>query len=341
MHKHNYSLEVLVNGRPAQEYYRDAKAFIEARDGTEYTLRFRNNNYKRVMAVFSVDGIEVLKGKVASQADNGYIVEAFSNIEIKGYRIDERNVAAFKFGRHGNSYAVTVGGERVDQQTGEVTQDKTVRNNGVIGVRVFEEDVGDKDYLGSFKPRSLSGGNFSTSLSTTYVTGGVGPAVLHGLNGYSGFPLAVSGCCSARGVLRSIDINKMGQLSAVSHSILDRNEQDNGGYTSSVNHQTACYVNSSEYIAAAVPQASYTCAVPAPTPSFDVGTAWGTKLEDRVREVSFKKVSTSVDLEIYYASRNSLEDYGIDFSNTKQIFAWPSAFEDKKKYCKVPANYRA
>lgn len=78
---------------------------------------------------------------------------------------------------------------------------------------------------------------------------------------------------------------------------------------------------------------------PAAAPSFDTSTAWGSKLEDKVKEVSFKRSTTVTDLEIYYASRVSLEQFGIDFSNTKQIFAWPSAFEDKKQYCKVPANW--
>ncbi len=109
MHKSNYGLELLVNGRPVKEYYKDNKSFVESRNGTEYTLRFRNNSWKRVMAILSVDGIEVLKGKAAVEADNGYIVDAFSSIEVKGYRIDDKNVAAFKFAETAQGYNVTVG----------------------------------------------------------------------------------------------------------------------------------------------------------------------------------------------------------------------------------------
>ena len=78
----------------------------------------------------------------------------------------------------------------------------------------------------------------------------------------------------------------------------------------------------------------------APTPHFDTGTTWGGKIEDRVKEVTFKCVSAYVDLVIYYASRRSLESYGIDFSKTKQIFAWPSAFGEKPTFCKVPEGYQ-
>ena len=75
--------------------------------------------------------------------------------------------------------------------------------------------------------------------------------------------------------------------------------------------------------------------------SFDQGTTWGQKIEDKVRQVSFVKDETFTDLEIFYASRESLQRYGIDLSQTKQYFAWPSAFEDKKSFCKVPDWYRA
>jgi hypothetical protein len=61
---------------------------------------------------------------------------------------------------------------------------------------------------------------------------------------------------------------------------------------------------------------------------------------DKIKEVEFKKSTVHVDIEIYYASRDSLEQFGIDFSRIKQIFAWPSAFEDKKQYCKVPEGYK-
>ncbi len=79
----------------------------------------------------------------------------------------------------------------------------------------------------------------------------------------------------------------------------------------------------------------------AAAPTFDASTTWGAKLVDKVKEVSFKRSTNITDLEIYYASRASLIDFGIDFENTKQIFAWPAAFEDKKRYCKLPPGYKA
>lgn len=330
MHKSNYSLEVLINGRPAQEYYKDQKSFIEARSSTEYTLRFRNNSWKRVMAVFSVDGIEVLKGKAASEADNGYIVDAFSNIEIKGYRIDDKNVAAFKFSDVSKGYNITVGEAKVDEATGQTTYDKTSKNSGVIGVRVIEEDVPNHDYAKQYKelPKtSFSGSGIPTGswVSLAVLTSGYNPSIvgrcISSSGGYGGH---------SSSILRS-NINQMGQLSAIPSSLLPIRDYDQ--------HEVSDFFALNQ-TGGMISSASFTSSVgPAAAPTFDTSTAWGSKLEDKIREVSFKRSNTITDLEIYYASRVSLEQFGIDFSHTKQIFAWPSAFEDKKQYCKVPAGW--
>lgn len=336
MHSNNYSLEVLVNGRPVQEYYKDSKSFIEAREGTEYTLRFRNNSWKRVLAVFSVDGVEVLKGKAASQADNGYIVDAFYSIEIKGYRIDEETVAAFKFSSGTQSYAVVVGAEKTNPKTGETHQEKTDRNNGVIGVRVFEEDVPDHNYKEQYKPLPVidwSGGRmgrvfypsfgvYTSSLSSSSTTGSLGfsPASGYGTftfdnRNQSSFKVAPT--CSGDGTFSSL------------YTTIKAAEIDAPSFYSAMH--TGCAGTLAKIVTGCASLIS---------PNFDLGTSWGSKTTDKIREVSFKKVEAHTDIVVYYASRASLESYGIDFSRTKQIFSWPEAFEDKKQYCKLPPGYK-
>ncbi len=339
MHSSNYALEVLVNGRPMTEYYKDSKSFTEAREGSEYTLRFRNNSWKRVLAIFSVDGIEVLKGKAAAQAENGYIVDAFSSIEIKGYRIDEATVAAFKFTGGKLSYAVTVGAAKTTP-AGETTYDKSERNNGVIGVRVFEEDVPAKDYT-TYKQLPVA--QYSTTNGFNFSSFAV-----QGLSGCIGNIVSTTG-----GLFPFRQCNES-DIIAVS----------NGGvgastYTCSINNSTSGPIGAtcSNTIASASAGVMRSMAVgrqdlnqygkmdrisaSALSPSFDVGSTWGTQIVDKIKEVAFKRAATSVDLVIYYASRASLEQFGIDFSRTKQVFSWPAAFEDKKAYCKVPPGYVA
>jgi hypothetical protein len=339
MHVSNYGLEVLVNGRPVTEYYKDGKSFIEARDGTEYTLRFRNNSWKRVLAIFSVDGVEVLKGKAAAQAENGYIVDAFSSIEIKGYRIDEETVAAFCFAGGKLSYAVTVGAAKTDPQTGATTYEKTDKNNGVIGVRVFEEATPDHDYKGAFKPLPVATiSNLNSSVGLTY-TWSHSP-----ISGYSPTPSGDSGDVVA--MFSSTTTGCAGTLVSCQTGGLTP-----FGYTSfCCSTSTPAVISrsgSSLLRSASLNINDALCEGPirglaatnSVTPNFDLGTSWGGKVEDKVKEVSFKKAVDHTDLVIYYASRESLTTYGIDFSRTKQIFSWPAAFEDKKQYCKPPPGY--
>jgi hypothetical protein len=289
------------------------------------------------MAIFSVDGIETLKGKAASEADNGYIVNPFSNIEIKGYRIDEKNVAAFKFSDLAKGYNIVVGAEKVDKETGEVTHEKSSKNSGVIGVRVIEEKVDDIDYEKEYKNNynqvySASGApagmwnNYSGCVGITgsYITGyGMSSTCITGGSVYSqGLGVLVSGCVGVS--VGRVNVNQLGQLSYVDRTL------------------TADYSSSLTASASSCTASAYTSSVvgPAPAPVFDTSTTWGTKLEDKVKEVGFKRSDNITDIIVYYASRESLEEFGIDFSNTKQIFGWPSAFEDKKKYCKVPPGYK-
>ncbi len=133
MQKNTFELQVLVNGRPVREAYFQGRAFIEARKGTQYTLKLKNTSHRRAVAVFSVDGIDVLHGKKAEEADGGYIVDAYSSIEVKGFRVDDDTVSAFKFDHKNNSYANKIGA-KVDG-----AMEKGTENCGVIGVRVTYE----------------------------------------------------------------------------------------------------------------------------------------------------------------------------------------------------------
>ena len=131
----SFELQVLVNGKPVKRYPHNGQVFIEARTGTEYTLRLKNNTHRRAVAIFSVDGVDVLHGKMAGDANNGYIVDTYNAIEIKGYRINDDKVAKFVFSDGKTSYAATVGATDAHGK-----QVRTMDNNGVIGVRVYFEE---------------------------------------------------------------------------------------------------------------------------------------------------------------------------------------------------------
>ena len=102
-----------------------AKLMLRGEIGREFTLQFKNNTADRVLARFSVDGLSVLDGKSADKDSSGYICDAYSSIEIAGWRTSLEEVRKFEFSSKGKSYA------------GKTTDNTT--NCGVIGVQVYSE----------------------------------------------------------------------------------------------------------------------------------------------------------------------------------------------------------
>lgn len=122
----NVKLNIKVKNNSIPSYYHNGDYYVEGREGSEYTLEIVNNTYKRIMAIPSVDGLSIFDGKPATKESNGYIVDALSKIEVPGWTIDNSNVAKFVFSSVDNSYST--------YQSGGNTS-----NNGVIGVKIYEE----------------------------------------------------------------------------------------------------------------------------------------------------------------------------------------------------------
>lgn len=123
-----YQLDVVVHGKTVRVYHHRGEVFIEGRKGTEYVLRLSNNTTDRVLAVLSVDGLSVMTGEPASIRDgHGYVLQPQSRITVPGWRLNNQEVAAFRFGSMPNAYAAL--------------RDRA-RNIGVIGGAIFKERSG-------------------------------------------------------------------------------------------------------------------------------------------------------------------------------------------------------
>lgn len=71
--------------------------------------------------------------------------------------------------------------------------------------------------------------------------------------------------------------------------------------------------------------------------SFDMGTQFGKEeIESKVKEESFNRGNIESFVEIYYASRKVLEEFGVVFDN-KPAINFPESFPSKK-YCKPPTS---
>ncbi len=124
MRKNDYELYVKVDGNKLPEYGSHGKTYVRGEINREFTLYFKNNTADRVLARFSVDGLSVLDGKSAEKDSSGYICDAYSSVDISGWRTSLEEVRKFEFSSKGKSYAgKTVGSS----------------NCGVIGVQVYSE----------------------------------------------------------------------------------------------------------------------------------------------------------------------------------------------------------
>jgi hypothetical protein len=103
---------------------KDGRNYIVGVPGHEYSVRIRNNTGARVLAVTSVDGVNVISGETASPDQSGYVLDPYGEVSIDGWRKSMERTAAFYFTDLGDSYAARTG---------------RPQNVGVIGVAVFRE----------------------------------------------------------------------------------------------------------------------------------------------------------------------------------------------------------
>ena len=113
------------DGRELDTYTHGRRFYVHGQTGERYSIRVNNPTSRRVEAVVSVDGLDVIDGESANfRSKRGYIVPAWGSVTIDGFRTSTQSVAAFRFSSVSSSYAGRKG---------------KARNVGVIGVAVFEE----------------------------------------------------------------------------------------------------------------------------------------------------------------------------------------------------------
>ncbi len=110
-------------GRTLPVYYDNGRHYVAGVPGREYSIRIRNRSHTDVLAVVSVDGVNVVTGETASVDQGGYILHRRQRFDIKGWRKSLEQVASFYFSSLDESYAARTG--RPD-------------NVGVIGIALFK-----------------------------------------------------------------------------------------------------------------------------------------------------------------------------------------------------------
>jgi hypothetical protein len=102
------------------------RLYLAGEPGHQYEIRVRNRSQQRVLAVTSVDGVNVISGQTAATSQQGYVLDRWDSVSIEGWRKNMDQVATFYFTALPDSYAARTG--RPD-------------NVGVIGVALFRERI--------------------------------------------------------------------------------------------------------------------------------------------------------------------------------------------------------
>lgn len=111
-----------TEGRRLPIYWHEGRAYVAGKPGNEYQVVLRNRQHEDVLAVVSVDGVNVITGQTAHPSQSGYVLAAHGRLEIQGWRRSLSQTAAFYFTSLPDSYAARTG---------------RPHDVGVIGVALF------------------------------------------------------------------------------------------------------------------------------------------------------------------------------------------------------------
>jgi hypothetical protein len=168
-------------GRELPTFQHGAQSFVLGSYGERYNIRVENRTGRRVEAVVTVDGRDVVSGRVGDYVgERGYLIDPHDQVLIEGFRESFEQVAAFRFVTPGQSYSSRMG---------------TPQNVGVIGVAIFPERVVPRPAPRTLAPRERIRPEASRrydepnrGYGTSGPSGGGGDDLLYGLGEESASP---------------------------------------------------------------------------------------------------------------------------------------------------------
>lgn len=295
-------MTVCVNSRPIREYGRRGLTFVEGRQKHPYTIKFRNNSAKRVLALFCVDGLSVMDGKPAdNESRRGYIVPAYGTIEVKGWRTSLEEIHDFVF--DAKKRAVSTQAEKTDA------------NCGIVEVKVFDEKVDPNSLVQWFNTVEHHHHHHHEKIVYRdpypyiypipfYPTIWCGGSMVGQASGQADSTITYSASLSSTNSLINTSSGLTDQVRSVDEPIVRSN---------------------------------YMCSASEPQdiPDFTLGTGWGKSQVDRVEEQKFERGVELACFAIYYSDAASLATVGIEVDK-KPTVSKPVLPKGFNGFCKPP-----
>ncbi len=325
MKTQNVELSILVNGNAVPEYRKDSSTFIEGRSGTEYVIKIKNHNNYKCKICLGIDGIGVIDSKPLGDDPNqmGYILDANQETIIKGYRVDSESVASFKF----------VNGDKAYANKSKGMKGKT---QGVISAKVYAEKVLPIDFekeLAKIKKQiDEKKQEYVPVPYPVYPSWPRNP--WYDDSGWPKQPVTpwVTWC----GGINAVGTNSVGNdvkwVNLSSDNCAAGNNSVN--YCHTVFNDAGNNPNS---LLQSVTQCSTTLVEQNP---FELGSAFGKKVEQKIKEVEFQVGNLIAEIALYYTSKSGLEALGVEMKKLPAISKMPQAFPaSKTKYCELPSGW--
>lgn len=120
----NVEIYDLTSGTPLPVYRHRGRLYVAGEPRHRYEIRIRSASGQRVLAVTSVDGVNVVTGETAAEHQSGYVLDPYGSVDVDGWRKSLHEVATFYFTHLPDSYAARTG---------------RPNDVGVIGVALFRE----------------------------------------------------------------------------------------------------------------------------------------------------------------------------------------------------------
>lgn len=105
-----FDVDVIVEGRPLEEYAARGRRYVEALEGAEYDVRIRNPLGVRVAVALSVDGLNTIDARrTSAMSASKWVIEPYGTITVRGWQMSSERARRFYFTTERDSYGAKLG----------------------------------------------------------------------------------------------------------------------------------------------------------------------------------------------------------------------------------------